>query len=169
MKHSYHRDPLGVANALQAQLNERRRRKMERMRILALTTAVILGLSTVWGPGQALGAEKVEIALNRSQGVQAGSGEAVIADRTLTIHVKDLKPNSVYTVWFVNMKPKEEMAGVGNAPYSFKTDKQGTATFKAPLAERPFGKWQMLVIVRHPTGDPKDMMSKEDALWAQLM
>ena len=142
---------------------------MKRMRILALTTGVILTLSAVWGAGQAVSAEKVKIALNRSQGVQGGSGEAVIADRALTIQLKDLKPTSVYTVWFVNMKPKEEMAGVGNAPYSFKTDQQGTATFKATLGERPFGKWQMLVIVRHPTGDPKDMMNKEDALWAQLM
>jgi hypothetical protein len=139
------------------------------MGILALTTGVILALSTVWGAGQAVSAEKVTIALNRSQGVQSGSGEAVIADRTLTIQVKDLKPASVYTVWFVNMGPKEEMAGVGNAPYSFKTDQQGTATFKATLAESPFGKWQMLVIVRHPTGDPMDMMNKEDALWAKLM
>ena len=142
---------------------------MKRMRILALTTGVILTLSAVWGVGQAVSAEKVKITLNRSQGVQGGSGEALIADRALTIQLKDLKPTSVYTVWFVNMKPKEEMAGVGNAPYSFKTDQQGTATFKATLGERPFGKWQMLVIVRHPTGDPKDMMNKEDALWAQLM
>ena len=142
---------------------------MRRMRILALTTAVVLALATVWGAGQAVSAEKVKIALNRSKGVQSGSGEAVIVDRALTIQVKDLKPTSVYTVWFVNMTPKEEMAGVGNAPYSFKTDQQGTATFKATLAEPPFGKWQMLVIVRHPTGDPKDMMNKEDALWAKLM
>jgi len=142
---------------------------MKRMGILALTTGVILALSTAWGAGQAVSAEKVKIALNRSQGVQGGSGEAVIVDTTLTIQAKDLKPNSVYSVWFVNMKPKEEMAGVGTAPYAFKTDQQGTATFKATLAESPLGKWQMLVIVRHPTGDPKDMMNKEDALWAQLM
>ncbi len=142
---------------------------MKRMTTLALTTAVMLALSTVWGTGQAVSAEKVKIALNRSQGVQGGSGEAVIVDNTLTIQVKDLKPTSVYTVWFVKMKPKEEMAGVGNAPYSFKTDQQGTATFRATLAEVPFGKWQMLVIVRHPTGDAKDMMNKERALWARLI
>jgi hypothetical protein len=158
-----------LAKALEAQLNERRRRKMKRIGILALTTAVILSLSTLWEAGRAVSAEKVNIALNRSQGVQAGSGEAVITNSILTIQAKDLKPNSVYSVWFVNMKPKEAMAGVGTAPYAFKTDQQGRATFKATLAESPLGKWQMLVIVRHPTGDPKDMMNKEDALWAQLM
>ena len=141
---------------------------MKRMRIVALTTAVVLAVATVWGAGQAVSAEK-KMALNRSGNVQAGSGEAVIVDSTLTIQVRDLKPTSVYTVWFVNMEPKEEMAGVGTAPYAFKTDRQGTATFKATLAEAPVGKWQMLVIVRHPMGDPKDMMNKEDALWARLM
>ncbi|MCI0657933.1 MAG: hypothetical protein L0170_12820, partial [Acidobacteria bacterium] len=120
------------------------------------------------GPGPVFSAEKVKIALNRSQGVQSGSGEAVIADGILSIQAKDLKPNSVYTVWFVNMKPNEEMAGVGTAPYAFKTDQQGGATFKATLGESPSGKWQMLVIVRHPNGNPKDMMTTEDALWAPL-
>lgn len=142
---------------------------MKHMKIVGLTMAVVLAVATVWGAGQAVSAENAKIVLNRSGNVQAGSGEAVIVDRTLTIEVRDLKPTSVYTVWFVNMKPKEEMAGVGNAPYAFKTDRQGSATFKATLAEPPVGKWQMLVIVRHPTGDPKDMMNKEDALWARLM
>ncbi|MCI0484066.1 MAG: hypothetical protein L0Y78_05750 [candidate division NC10 bacterium] len=143
---------------------------MKHRKLVALTMVVVgLAFTALWGPGPVFSAEKVKIALNRSQGVQSGSGEAVIADSILTIQAKDLKPNSVYSVWFVNMKPKEAMAGVGTAPYAFKTDQQGKATFKATLAESPVGKWQMLVIVRHPTGDPKDMMNKEDALWAQLM
>ncbi len=141
---------------------------MKRMSIVALTMAVVLAVVTVWGVGQAVSAGK-QIALNRSGNVQAGSGEAVIANGTLIIQVRDLKPASVYTVWYVNMQPKEEMAGVGTAPYAFRTDRQGKATFKATLAESPVGKWQMLVIVRHPTGDPMDMMNKEDALWARLM
>lgn len=142
---------------------------MKRVKILALTAAVVLGLATVWGADQAFSADKLKITLNRSQGVQSGNGEALIVGNAFTIQAKDLKPDSVYSVWFVNMKPKEAMAGVGTAPYAFKTDQKGKATFKATLAESPLGKWQMLVIVRHPTGDPKDMMNKEDALWAQLM
>lgn len=92
----------------------------------------------------------------------------MIADSALTIRVKDLKPDSVYTVWYVNMEPKHEMAGVGPSPYLFKTDKKGAAIFKAKLDAQPFGKWQMLVIIRHPKGDPQDMEHKEDALWAPL-
>lgn len=141
---------------------------MKDRKILAMTMIVGLALTGLWGAAPAHAAKQVKLTLNRSQGVEQGSGEAAIVDRALTIRVKDLKPNSVYTGWFVNMKPKEEMAGVGSPPYSFKTDKQGRATFEANLAELPFGKWQMLVIVRHPTGDPKDMMNKEGALWAEL-
>lgn len=142
---------------------------MKHRKIISLTVVFGLIFAALWGAGQAFSADKVKIALNRAGGVQAGSGEAVISDSILSIQVKDLKPASVYTVWFVNMRPKEEMAGVGTAPHSFKTDQQGAATFKAALAQSPFGKWQMIVIVRHPTGDPMDMMNKEDALWAQLM
>lgn len=146
----------------------RRRRKIKYGRIVALAAVAAFTIAAVWGPSPAFGAEQVKLALQRSQGVDQGSGEAVIGDHTLTIRVKDLKPRSVYTVWYVNMDPKHEMAGVGEAPYAFKTDRKGAATFKAKLAEQPFGRWQLLVIVRHPNGDPQDMQRTEDALWAPL-
>ena len=141
---------------------------MKHRKLVVLTMIVGLAFTALWGAGPAFGAEEVKLAFNRSQGVDQGSGEAVIGDHTLTIRVKDLKPRSVYTVWYVNMDPKHEMAGVGEAPYAFKTDRKGAATFKAKLAEQPFGRWQLLVIVRHPNGDPQDMQRTEDALWAPL-
>lgn len=141
---------------------------MKYRKIVALTAVAAFAIAAVWGPSPAFGVEQVKLALQRSQGVEQGSGEAVIGDHALTIRVKDLKPHSVYTVWYVNMDPKHEMAGVGEAPYAFKTDKKGVAIFKASLDEQPFGKWQLLVIIRHPTGDPQDMQHKEDALWAPL-
>ncbi|MBW1962369.1 MAG: hypothetical protein JRJ04_13065 [Deltaproteobacteria bacterium] len=49
-------------------------------------------------------------------------GTAIITDENIRITAKGLKPNSVYTVWFVNMKPKKHEAGAGTAPYMFKTD-----------------------------------------------
>jgi len=137
-------------------------------RVVALTAVAMFAIVTAWSAGPVFGAEKAKITLNRSQGVEKGSGQVVIADNTLRIEVKDLKPNSVYTVWYVNTEPKHEQAGVGHAPYAFKTNKKGAATFKAALDEQPFGKWQMLVIVRHPNGDPQDMQHMEDALWAHL-
>lgn len=141
---------------------------MQHRNIIALTLIVGLAFTMVLATGRASSAAQAKITLQRAQGVEQGGGEAVIADSALTIRVKDLKPDSVYTVWYVNMEPKHEMAGVGPSPYMFKTDKKGVATFKAKLDAQPFGTWQMLVIVRHPNGNPQDMEHKEDALWAPL-
>ncbi len=129
---------------------------------------IVLTMALLWGGSPAFGAEQVKIALHPSQGVEQGSGEAVIANGTLTIRVKDLKPHSVYTVWYVNTEPEHMISGVGQRPYMFKTDKRGVATFRAKLDEQPFRRWQVLVIIRHPNGDPQDMQHKEDALWAPL-
>lgn len=104
---------------------------------------IALAFTALWGAGPAFGAEQVKIALQRSQGVKQGSGEAVIVDCTLTVRVKDLTHNSVYPVWYLNTEPKHEMAGVGEAPYAFKTDRKWAATFKAKLDGQPFGKWQI--------------------------
>jgi hypothetical protein len=141
---------------------------MQHRNIIALTLIVGLAFTTVLATGRASAAAQTKITLQRSQGVEQGGGEAVITDSALTIRVKDLKPDSAYTVWYVNMETKHEMAGVGSSPYMFKTDKKGVATFKAKLDAQPFGKWQMLVIIRHPSGNPQDMGHKEDALWAPL-
>lgn len=141
---------------------------MQHRNIIALTLIVGLAFTMVLATGRASGAAQAKITLQRAQGVEQGGGEAVITDSALTIRVKDLKPDSVYTVWYVNMEPKHEMAGVGPSPYMFKTDKKGVATFKTKLDAQPFGKWQMLVIIRHPNGNPQDMEHKEDALWAPL-
>ena len=96
------------------------------------------------------------------------SGTALISSEDISIHAKGLKPNGVYTVWFVNMKPKKHEAGAGEPPYMFKTDSYGNGTYSARLKESPFGKWKMLMIVLHPTGDPKDMKNMVGGLSAKL-
>jgi hypothetical protein len=50
----------------------------------------------------------------------------------------------------------------------FKTDSSGVGTYSAPLKESPFGKWQMIMIVLHPNGDPTDMKNIVGALSATL-
>ena len=97
------------------------------------------------------------------------SGTATVAGKKLTITAKGLKPNAVYSVWFVNMGTPMTKAGVGKAPYSFKADGKGNAKYTATLDESPEGKWQSIMIVRHPTGDPKDMDHMEEALMAKLL
>jgi len=91
-------------------------------------------------------------------------GTAVIDESHVSIQARGLKPNSIYTVWFVNMKPKKHETGAGAAPYMFQTDKWGDGNYSAPLNEAPFGKWSMVMVVLHPTGDPKDMKNMVGAL-----
>jgi hypothetical protein len=50
----------------------------------------------------------------------------------------------------------------------FKTDANGFGQYSSSLSESPFGKWQMIMIVLHPNGDPTDMKSMVGALKAKL-
>ena len=45
------------------------------------------------------------------------SGNAYFNENGLSIQAKGLRPNEVYTVWFVNMKPKKHEIGAGSDPY----------------------------------------------------
>jgi len=96
------------------------------------------------------------------------SGTAVINESNIKINAQGLKPDSVYTAWFVNTKPKKHETGAGQAPYMFKTDSNGNGSYTAPLKESPYGKWQMLMVVLHPNGNPKDMKNMVGALSAKL-
>ena len=66
------------------------------------------------------------------------------------------------------MKPNKHETGAGPAPYMFRTDKWGDGNYAAALNEAPFGKWTMIMVVLHPTGDPKDMKNMVGALKAPL-
>ena len=96
------------------------------------------------------------------------SGTAVINESNIKINAQGLKPDSVYTAWFVNTKPKKHETGAGRPPFMFKTDSNGKGSYTAPLKESPYGKWQMLMIVLHPNGNPKDMKNMVGALSANL-
>jgi hypothetical protein len=50
----------------------------------------------------------------------------------------------------------------------FRTDSQGVGTYSSSLTESPFGKWQVLMIVLHPNGDPTDMKNMVGALSANI-
>jgi hypothetical protein len=128
---------------------------------ISLVLATFIGLSWAAGAGD-------KINLMATPKHPDASGTALINNDGINIQAQGLKPDSVYTVWFVNMKPKKHEAGAGAPPYMFKTDASGAGTYSAPLGESPFGKWKMLMIVLHPNGDPKDMQSMVGALSAKL-
>jgi len=67
------------------------------------------------------------------------------------------------------MQPTMTQEGAGTTPFTFKADTKGRAKYVATLKESPIGQWQAIMIVRHPSGDPKDMSRMEDALMAKLM
>ncbi|MBW1826232.1 MAG: hypothetical protein JRI78_04330 [Deltaproteobacteria bacterium] len=66
------------------------------------------------------------------------------------------------------MKPKKHEIGAGNPPYMFKTDSNGNGIYETHLSELPFGKWAVLMVVLHPTGDPTDMKNMVGALSTKI-
>jgi hypothetical protein len=136
-----------------------------KMNLFLLTMSFVLisfiGLSWAAVEGE-------EITMNPMKKHKAASGSAIISSDSLSIEARGLKPNSVYTVWFVNKKPKKKQAGAGTPPYMFKTNDTGEGRYSAPLSESPFKKWQMIMIVLHPNGDPEDMKRLVGALKANL-
>jgi hypothetical protein len=96
------------------------------------------------------------------------TGTIVLSSDNLKIQAEGLKPNAVYTVWFVNMRPKKEQAGAGKAPFMFKTDSKGKGSYDSSLKKSPVGRWGMIMVVRHPTGDPKDMNNIVPAFSAMI-
>lgn len=99
---------------------------------------------------------------------KGAGGTASISDNSLNIEAKGLRSNGVYTAWFVNMKPRKQETGAGTMPYMFRTDANGKGIYESKLPESPFGKWSVLMIVLHPTGDPKDMKNMLPALSAMI-
>lgn len=110
----------------------------------------------------------VNLSLTAIKSHPHAGGTASFSDNGLSIRAKGLQPNKVYTVWFVNMKPKKHEIGVGEAPYMFKTDADGNGEYHTRLSELPFGKWAMLMIVLHPNGNPMDMKNMVGALKAKI-
>jgi len=131
---------------------------------LAMAVVVVTGIVTT-----GLAADTKSFALMGQKDTPTASGTAALAGTTLTITATGLKPNAVYTVWFVNMSPTMSEAGVGTAPYAFTADAQGGAQYTAALGDSPVGKWQSIMIVRHATGDPKNMNDMAEGLMAKIM
>ena len=117
----------------------------------------------------AIAANEQKITLTPDKAGQGAKGEVVIADgkagqKEITISMTGLKPNSVYTVWLVNMKPKMDMIGVGTGDYSFKSDGRGIGNYTASISKAELEKWEMVEIAYHPDGDAKDMKKIQIAL-----
>jgi len=127
---------------------------------VVISSVLVVVFSLIAGLAVAAGEQK--IALKADKAGKGASGAAVITDKGgdqkgVAITAKNLKPNSVYTVWLVNMKPKMDMAGLGEGDYSFRSDDKGNATFSATIGSADLSKWQLIELAYHPSGDPKNM------------
>ncbi len=139
---------------------------MKTKRTFQIITVALIGIfffSIAWASGS-----RRTIGLKPTGSHIKANGTAVIDQNHVSIQTRGLKPNAVYTVWFVNTKPKKHETGAGTAPFMFRTDNWGNGNYSAPLDESPFGKWAMVMIVLHPNGDPKDMKNMVGALKAAL-
>lgn len=109
-----------------------------------------------------------QLTLRASENEPGAGGTAIMSATNLSIETSGLHPNSVYTVWFVNMVPKKTETGAGQAPYKFETDDEGTGVYVTPLDEDPMGKWQMIMVMLHPDGDPTNMKTMVEALSTEI-
>ncbi|WP_373500571.1 hypothetical protein [Desulfococcus sp.] len=123
----------------------------------------ILFISSGWAAGSGR-----TIVLESTPEHPDAKGTAMIDKSRISLQAQGLKPEAVYTVWFVNMTPKKSETGAGTAPYMFRTDKSGNGSYSAPLNGEPFGRWSMIMVVLHPNHDPKDMKHMVGALKAPL-
>ena len=139
------------------------------MKNIKKITVLMIAFGIVAFSISAMAATGHELTLSATKDHPVAKGTALIKDNYVSIQARGLKSNSIYTVWFVNMKPKKHETGAGSAPYMFKTDANGFGQYSAPLSESPFGKWQMIMIVLHPNGDPTDMKSMVGALTAKFV
>ncbi len=134
-----------------------------KLKIFAVVlTAIFISTSGLAANGKGV------INLNPAKAHANAGGTAFIDNQHVSIQARGLRSNSIYTVWFVNTKPNKHETGAGTPPYMFKTDRWGNGNYSAPLNESPFGKWAMVMIMLHPTGDPKDMKNMVGALSAKL-
>jgi hypothetical protein len=134
-----------------------------KQKLLGSLMVVVFTLFT----GLVMAAGEQKVTLKADKAGKGASGEAVIVDKGgdlkgVTITAKGLKPNSVYTVWLVNMKPKMDMAGLGGGDYSFKSDDKGNASYSATIGSADLSKWQLIDLAYHPSGDPKNMKEMEN-------
>ena len=135
---------------------------MNTKNIIILT--VIFGVLTIG----ALSWASTDLPLMATKAHPNASGTVSFSQDGLSLQAKGLQPDKVYTVWFVNMKPKKHEIGAGNPPYMFKTDSNGNGLYESRLSDLPFGKWAMLMVVLHPNGDPMDMKNMVGALSTKI-
>ena len=139
--------------------------KHKRLVLLLAVVALLVPGVSVWADGE------ISLALDAADPHPGADGTLTLSEDRIIVEAEGLEPNAVYTVWFMRagflgLAPEE--TGAGEAPYMFETDDQGSGRYESPLAESPFGTWDMVMVVLHPDDDPENMDNIVEALAAEV-
>jgi hypothetical protein len=101
--------------------------------------------------------EKFEIALKAAKGFEGdATGKVVINTKTgtdITIDISGLKPDGLYTAFFVNIKSKM-FEGVGDAPHVLPVDASGTVSFEGNIKKNSYKRFTKIGIFLNPGDTP---------------
>lgn len=81
------------------------------------------------------------------------------SENILKFQIKGLRPNGVYSVWFISGDVGQPIAGVGKnaAPYAFVADAAGRGIYSAVVNTSDLKQWGIVRIVRHKDGNTSNM------------
>ena len=117
----------------------------------------VLVLVFLMGCGGPTLPEELEVALKPAKGYEGdATGKAVINTRTgtdITIDISGLKPDGLYTAFFVNIKSKM-FEGVGNAPHVLPVDASGTVSFQGNNKKNTYKRFTKIGIYLNPGDTP---------------
>lgn len=104
---------------------------------------------------------------------EEAQGDVTIRDagadkKEITIDARNLVPDSLFTVWFVNEGEVPDRKGVGQGDNSFTTDSAGKGHFSAIVPEGLIEDWDKLEVAFHPEGDPENLENLHVALIGDL-
>lgn len=118
---------------------------------------VLLTASFFIGCGGPTLPETLEISLTPVKGYEGeAKGTAVINTKTgtdITINISGLKPDEVYTAFFVNVKSKM-FQGIGPEPHVLAVSPDGTASFQGTIEKNSYLRFIRLAIYLNPEGKP---------------
>ncbi len=87
--------------------------------------------------------------------------------RTVGVTVYNLKPGSVYSVWYADEKGQRSPAGVETN--HFTTDAGGKGRYVTSAYEDVLDDWRYLDVMLHPDGNPKNTGGMVEALRGDLV
>ncbi|MBW2202230.1 MAG: hypothetical protein JRF71_15620 [Deltaproteobacteria bacterium] len=131
----------------------------------------VLVLVFLMGCGGPTLPEKFEVALTPAKGYEgAATGKAVIDTKTgtdITIDISGLKPDGLYTAFFVNIKSKM-FEGVGSAPHVLAVDASGNVSYQGKNKKDSYKRFTKLGIYLNfgdtPAQNPVGVKAKLGAL-----